>query len=274
MTIKMNTKLAMKWLAASALLAVAGVASAALDIAGKSPQEAGMAIAEYAEQYHAGWSSSKSKGRMVLRDAQGSENVQNLQTWLLESAGGKDGGRSFIVYDEKGTALLTHMNRTKSDQQWVWIPGLKRKMRVKASNISGAFIGSEFAIEDLRSQYPEKYDITLLGEEKFEGQDCWKIQRVPTVKETGYSRHIVWIDKQHYRALATEFYDKKGDLLKTLNTHDWKLHNDKFWRPGKSSMMNHQTSRSSDMLLDSVDLEIKLRKSDFEAGRGLMREAK
>lgn len=272
MKTKMSAKVALKGFVLG--LAMPFVVSAAPDIAGKTPQQAGTAIAEYAEDHHGGWKSSKSKGRMILRDAQGSENVQNLQTWLLESAGGKDGGRSFIVYDEKGTALLTHMNRTKSDQQWVWIPGLKRKMRVKASNISGAFIGSEFAIEDLRSQYPEKYDITLLGEEDYQGQACWKLERVPTVKETGYSRHIVWIDKAHYRALMTEFYDKKGDKLKTLTTHDWQLHNEQYWRPGRSSMINHQTGRSSDMMLDSVELEIKLRKSDFEAGRGLMREAK
>lgn len=264
----------MRWFAAGMALLASGAAVAALDVTGKSALEAGTAIAEYAEQYHAGWASSKSKGKMILRDAQGSENVQNLQTWSLESEDSKDGGRSFIVYDEKGTALLTHMNRTKNDQQWVWIPGLKRKMRVKASNVSGSFIGSEFAIEDLRSQYPEKYEITLLGEEKFEGKDCWKLQRVPIVKETGYSKHIVWIDKENYLALATEFYDKKGDLLKTLNTHDWTLYNERFWRPSRSSMVNHQTNRSSDMLLNEVELQIGLKKSDFEAGRGLMREAK
>lgn len=274
----MKGSLHARWVAACLSLVAASLASgqllAAPDIAGKSALEAGTAIAQYAEQYHAGWSSSKSKGRMILRDAQGSENVQNLQTWSLESEDSKDGGRSFIVYDEKGTALLTHMNRTKNDQQWVWIPGLKRKMRVKASNVSGAFIGSEFAIEDLRSQYPEKYEITLVGEEKFEGEDCWVLQRVPTVKETGYSKHIVWIQKENYLAVATEFYDKKGDLLKTLNASNWVLYNDKFWRPGKSSMLNHQTNRSSNMYLDEVELEIGLKKSDFEAGRGLMREAK
>ncbi|MDD9893126.1 MAG: outer membrane lipoprotein-sorting protein [Gammaproteobacteria bacterium] len=262
----------MFWAAAATL--VVGSAQAMPDLEGKSPLEAGTELAEYAETVHAGWTSSKSEGRMVLRDAQGSENTQKLKTWLLESEGGKDGGRSFIVYDEKGTALLTHMKRTKSDNQWVWIPGLKRKMRVKAANITGAFIGSEFAIEDLRSQYPEKYEITLLGEEEYEGKMCWKLQRVPLVKETGYSKHIVWMDQKEFLFLKTEFYDKKGDLIKTLTTHDWQQYNDVFWRPNRSSMVNHQTGRSSDMLMDDIELGIKLKKSSFEAGRGLMREAK
>lgn len=252
----------------------AGAALATPDLAGKSPLEAGTELAEYAETVHAGWKSSKSVGRMVLRDAQGSESTQELKTWLLESEDSQDGGRSFIVYDDKGTALLTHMKRTKADNQWVWIPGLKRKMRVKAANITGAFIGSEFAIEDLRSQYPEKYEITLLGEEKYEGKMCWKLQRVPQVKETGYSKHVVWMDQKDFLFLKTDFYDKKGDLLKTLTTHDWQQYNDAFWRANKSSMVNHQTGRSSDMLMDKIDLGIKLKKSSFEAGRGLMREAK
>lgn len=262
----------MFWAAAATL--VVGGAQAMPDLDGKSPLEAGTELAEYAETVHAGWTSSKSEGRMVLRDAQGSENTQKLKTWLLESEGGKDGGRSFIVYDEKGTALLTHMNRTKPDNQWVWIPGLKRKMRVKAANITGAFIGSEFAIEDLRSQYPEKYEITLLGEDEYDGKFCWKLQRVPLVKETGYSKHVVWMDQKDFLFLKTEFYDKKGDLLKTLTTHDWQQYNSAFWRANKSSMVNHQTGRSSDMLMDDIELGIKLKKSSFEAGRGLMREAK
>lgn len=262
------------WSLVSAAMAFSTAALARPDLAGKSPLEAGTELAEYAELVHAGWGSSKSKGTMVLRDAQGSENEQNLKTWLRESEGGKDGGRSFIVYDEKGTALLTHMNRTKTDQQWVWIPGLKRKMRVKAANVTGAFIGSEFAIEDLRSQYPEKYVITLLGEEEFEGQLCWKMQRIPNVKETGYSKQLVWMDQAEFRVLKTEFYDRKGDLLKTMTTHDWKQYNGTFWRSHRASMVNHQTGRSSDMLTKSVDLDIGLKKSHFEAGRGLMREAK
>ncbi len=256
------------------LLVLCGAAWAVPELAGKSPEDAGTEIAEYAQTYHSGWKSSKSEGRMVLRDAQGTENTQKLKTWLLESEGDKDGGRSFIVYDEKGTALLTHMHKRKSDVQWVWIPGLKRKMRVKAANVTGAFIGSEFAIEDLRSQYPEKFQIRLLGEETVGDQLCWKLERIPRVSETGYSKHIVWIDQSEFRVLKTDFYDKKGDLLKTMTTHDWQQHNNTFWRSHLTSMKNHQTGRSSDMLMDEGELGIRLKKSSCEAGRGLMREAK
>lgn len=250
------------------------IAHSAPDLKGKSPIEAGTELAEYAELVHGGWLSSKSTGKMVLRDAQGRENEQNLKTWLLESEGAKDGGRSFLVYDEKGTALLTHMKRTRTDNQWVWIPGLKRKMRVKAANVTGAFIGSEFAIEDLRSQYPEKFEISLLGEESYDGQLCWKMQRIPKVKETGYSRQVVWMDQAEFRVLKTDFYDRKGDLLKTMKTSDWKQYKQTFWRAHLASMVNHQTGRSSDMQTETVELDVGLKKSSFEAGRGLMREAK
>lgn len=153
-------------------------------------------------------------------------------------------------------------------------PWSKTQNAVKAANITGAFIGSEFAIEDLRSQYPEKYEITLLGEEEYEGKLCWKLQRVPLVKETGYSKHVVWLDQQDFLFLKTDFYDKKGDLLKTLTTHDWQQYDGGFWRANKSLMVNHQTGRSSRMLMDKIELGIKLKKSSFEAGRGLMREAR
>lgn len=245
---------------------------APLDLSGKNNQEKARAIAEYAEEYHGGWKSSRSQGRMVFRDAAGNESEKALDTYAAEASGRKnDGGRSFIIYDPKGTALLTHMKRDRDDSQWVWIPGLKRKMRVKASNVTGSFIGSEFAIEDLRSQYPEKFDLDLLREEACGEYQCWVIERKPRFAETGYSRQVVWFEQQDYRVMRTDFYDRKGDLLKTMTPSEWRRLDSGDWRAYRNEMLNHQTKRSSAMVADEIEVDIGMEAGAFDVGRGLMR---
>lgn len=257
-----------------ATLALIPFGAIANDYAGMSPAKAGTQIAEDAEKYHDGWHGSKSSGKMILIDNAGTEASQLLKTGLLEAKGKKKKGLSYIQFDTNGTGLLTHMHRKKADQQWVWVPGLKRKMRIKANNVSGAFIGSEFAYEDLRSQYPEKYDIKLLGEEACatpEGEgNCWKLERKPNYKVTGYSKHHVWIDQAHYRVLKTDFYDKKQALMKTMATHDWKKV-DGYWRAFRTEMVNHQNGRKSRMEIDTLLFTKDLKASSFKPGRGLLK---
>lgn len=253
------------------------------DLTGKSPSEAGTLIGETADTYHDGWGTSFAKGRMILRDAEGTETEsKRLKTHALEAANKKEGGRSYIVYDEEGTALITVMNRDKSDSQWVWVPGMKRKWRVKANNITSPFVGSEFAIEDLRSQYPEKYASKLIGEIDCIDPDktdvtlkCWQLERIPLDENSGYSKQIVTMEQTDYRIIKTVFYDKDGVLLKTGTTHDWQQHasgdNGTFWRSHRNEMVNHQTNRSSTMHIDKIEFGVALKKGDFTGGKRLMK---
>ena len=105
-------------------------------------------------------------------------------------------------------------------------------------------MGSEFSYEDLGSQEIEKFTYELLGEMKFEGRDVWHMKRVPTDKRSGYSKQIVWIDKEYNGPLKLEYYDRKGELLKTATFTGYKKYG-KLWRIEKISVTNSQTSKQS-----------------------------
>mgnify|MGYP000613272473 CR=1 FL=1 len=257
-----------------------------LNIDGKSPKDAAQAIFVHAEKYHRGWESAHSKGRMVLRNAAGKESTVPLESWAIDGEPYKetkkklDAGATFIRYDSDGTGLVTFMYRNAKDLQWVWVPSLKRKMRINTQGVTGAFVGSEFAIEDLRSQLPEKFKSKLIGEEPCgelteNGEavelTCWKFTRKPLAKKTGYSRMTTWVDQKHYRVIKTDFFDRNKEPLKTLEARHWELMQDEFWRAKYSDMKNLQTGRSSTLWSDKLELKIDLSKGDFEANRKLLR---
>ena len=81
--------------------------------------------------------------RMVLRDRQGRESVRQMRFKVLEMQ--EDGDRSLFVFDQprdvQGTALLTHAHINTQDDQWLYLPALKRVKRINASSRSGVIHG-------------------------------------------------------------------------------------------------------------------------------------
>lgn len=233
----------------------------------ETPQEKGMAITVEADKRNSGWVDSKVDMEMTLRNRQGQESKRELRSQGLEKP--DDGDWSMTIFDKpkdvKGTALLTHSHKVEPDDQWLYLPALKRVKRIASNNKSGPFMGSEFAYEDLSSQEIEKYtDYEWLADEQMNGLDCFKIQRVPVDPKSGYTKQVAWIDKEHYRAQKVDFYDRKGELLKTLTSSDYALYNDKHWRPGKLEMVNHQTGKSTTLLFTNYEFGNGFSDRDFD----------
>lgn len=214
------------------------------------PGAKGRAIIETAEAHGNGFNDVRAELKMILRDSSGREAVRRMRMRTLEKP---RGDWSLIVFDEpkdvEGTALLTHSYATRPDEQWLYLPALKRVKRIASNNQSGPFMGSEFAYEDLSSQEVEKYtDYQYLGDDKVDNLGTWKVERRPVSDNSGYTRQIVWIDKPHYRVQKVEFYDRKNARLKTLTVDDYELYLDEYWYPHTMTMKNHQTGKSTALL--------------------------
>ena len=81
------------------------------------------------------------------------------------------------------------------------------------------------------------------------------VEQVPTDRFSGYSKQVVFIDTAEYRPLKTDFYDKKGSLLKTLTLEDYELYMDKYWRPTVSTMSNVQTGKGTTLIINDIALQ-------------------
>lgn len=213
----------------------------------QTPEEKGLAIAVEANQRDNGWGDQTAVSRMVLRNRHGEESVRESHSQNLEIPG--DGDKVLIVFDTpadvKGTAFLNFSHAVKPDDQWLFLPALERVKRISSSNKSGPFMGSEFAYEDISSQEVEKYKYTWLRDEALNGKECFVIERFPQYADSGYTRQIAWLDKTMYQPWKIEFYDRKNALLKTLTYHDYKPYLEKYWRPDRMEIVNHQTGKST-----------------------------
>ncbi|MEH6357352.1 MAG: outer membrane lipoprotein-sorting protein [Pseudomonadales bacterium] len=218
---------------------------------GSSPESKGLAIAQEADRRDTGWVDQISDLKMILRNKQGQESTREIRTSTLEITG--DGDKSLSIFDTpadvRGTAFLSHTHALKSDDQWLFLPALKRVKRISSSNKSGPYMGSEFAYEDISSQEVGKYTYKWLHDEALNGRDCFVMERYPLDKNSGYTRQVAWMDKTIYQPLKVDYYDRKDSLLKTQTFNDYQLYLDKFWRPDNMEMINHQTGKSTVLLM-------------------------
>lgn len=228
----------------------------------QTPEEKGLAIAVAADKRDLGWLDSAANMQMVLSNKLGESSTRDIRIKSKETGGEDNGDMSLTVFDSpndvKGTAFLSYSHIVSPDDQWLYLPALKRVKRISSSNKSGPFMGSEFAFEDLSSFEVGKYTYKYLGDEQVNGTATFKVEYYPTYKHSGYKKMISWMDHKEYRVIKTEFYDRKGDLLKTLDYQDYQLYLGQYWRAHKMSMVNHQNEKSTDLLW-----------SDFQFQQGL-----
>ena len=136
-------------------------------------QRLGFEVAARADRSDRGFGDSEVVLEMILRNAAGKESRRTLKIATLEVVDESLGDRSLVIFDDpndiKGTALLSHANILDPDDQWLFLPALKRVKRISSANKSGPFVGSEFAFEDFTALELNKYDYNWLREEEYEG---------------------------------------------------------------------------------------------------------
>lgn len=235
------------WNTALAILILVGVA--ANHTYAQSPEEIGLAIAVEAEKRDSGWKDQEADLVMKLTNRHGESSERELSIQILEVDG--DGDKSLSTFhtprDVKGTAFLSYTHVEGADDQWLYLPALKRVKRISSGNKSGPFMGSEFAYEDLTSQEIEKYQYRYLRDETINGLECFVIERIPNDKRSGYTRQTVWLDKEEYRVQKIDYYDRKDSHLKTLTYHAYQKYLDNFWRADRMEMKNHQTGKATSL---------------------------
>ena len=180
---------------------------------------------------------------------------------------GKDGDRSLMIFDTprdvSGTALLSHTRADSEDLQWLYLPAISRVKQISARNKSGPFMASEFAFEDIVTPYWQKFSYKLLREEKCEALTCFVLERKPTDTNSGYTKQLVWIDKQDYLQRRIEFFDRKDSLLKVYTATGFKKLQNAYWRPAQMLMVNQQTHKQTRLDWSDYQFKTGLNKDDF-----------
>jgi outer membrane lipoprotein-sorting protein len=231
----------------------------------QSPEQKGLDIAKAADAYDAGFVDFTANMIMTLTNRKGETSKRQIRIRTLEVTG--DGDKSMSIFDEpadvKGTAMLTYSHGLEPDDQWLYLPAIKRVKRISSRNKSGPFMGSEFAFEDIGSQEVEKYSYKWLRDEACGDWQCHVLERTPAYEYSGYSRQLVWLDKEAYRLARVEFYDRKNELLKVLEAAAYQQYLGHYWRPGVMQMDNKQNGKATTLEWTDYQFKTGLSEGDF-----------
>lgn len=211
--------------------------------------EKGERIARQSAENGRGYVDSQVSGEMVLSSADGRTSQRKFYLKMLEGSGKSNS--SLLVFqwpgDIQNTGLLTQSSSSGSDNQWLYLPSISRVKRISSTGRSGAFVGSEFAYEDMVDQDVGKFTYQWLETGACPGGgSCEIIDRFPKFN-SGYSKQRIWIDTDKNRLMKVEYYDRGGSLLKTLTISGYRLYEGKFWRADQFQMSNHLTGKKTSL---------------------------
>lgn len=186
---------------------------------------------------------------MILIDKNGKKRTRNLHSY------GKDFGvdEHQIMFfkspaDVKNTSFLTYDydKASKDDDQWLYLPALKKVKRIPSSDKSGSFMGSDFSYFDMTDRNLEDYDFKLLKETKVRGKEAWMIESTPrnkkVIKESGYTKSIVMVRKDNHVVVRVINFMRNG---KKKYMDMKKLHKqNNVWLPDEMSMTTKKGKRT------------------------------
>lgn len=210
------------------------------------------------------YKSSISDMKMILKDANNNINTRALSMLKLE---GNNGDKTLIEFespaDVKGTKLLTHEHLDRNDDQWLYMPSIRKIKRIVSRNKSGSFMGSEFSYEDLSSQHFRRFSYEGDAQEVVvDGKKLYKSLRKPIDENSGYSKEVIWVEPKDFLIQQIDYFDQNGNHLKTA--HMSKYHQDKgVWRVGQIEMKNVQTKKETTLLWKKEKIRAKLSERKF-----------
>jgi hypothetical protein len=160
--------------------------------------------------------------QMILINKNNEQRVRRMQQYRKDK--GED-TQSVIFFEEpadvKDTGFLTYDydDESMDDDQWMYLPALRKTKRIASSDKSGSFMGSDFNYSDLTSYNLSDYNYKLLKESApVDGADAWVIFSEPksedVMEETGYSKSVIWVRKDNYVVVRAKNWVHKSPDIK------------------------------------------------------------
>ncbi|MBW2217254.1 MAG: outer membrane lipoprotein-sorting protein [Deltaproteobacteria bacterium] len=165
-----------------------------------------------------------SQMEMILIDKHQKKRVRQMMAY--EKDKGEDTLKiMFFKYpaDVKNTGFLTYDydEYGKDDDQWLYLPALRKTKRIASSDKDGSFMGSDLNYSDMTSRELEDYDFTIMKEAEVKGQKVWVIQSIPRSKdvidEIGYKKEVLFVRQDNFYVIRAIMWTESGGYLKYMD---------------------------------------------------------
>ena len=190
--------------------------------------------------------------KITLTDDKGTEEVRDVKRYARTVGPGEH--RYLMVFHSpqgiRGAATITWKRRFKKDGQWIYLPATGGKpVRVVNGGKKNYFMGTDFTGEDLTSEPSDKLAFERQKDETLDGKQYFVIDVTPKdadlKAETGYKRRRLWIDKNNYFVMRTDYYDWRDTLVKRQTASDVKRIEDDTWRADSHTMENFKAGHKT-----------------------------
>lgn len=219
--------------------------------------------------------------KMEMVDRHGKIRVRETRTFRKYFGNEK---RTAIYYltpkNVKNTAFLTYDYADKSmdDDQWLYLPALRKVRRISASDRGDYFLGTDFSYEDIKLETRvsiDDYTRKTIGEDEVDGFHCYIVEETAvdneTAEELGYSRRESCVDDSIWIVRKSQVWDVQNKPLKTIYFKDISKVQD-IWSAHTIEVENHKTGHRTTFTFSNIDYEKGVKDSAFTQGslrRGL-----
>ena len=166
--------------------------------------------------------------------------------------------------DVRNTSFMnwSYDDENKDDDQWIYLPALKKIKRISSDSKTDYFMGSDFTYDDLGDRHPSQDTHKLIGEETINGESCYVVESIPKDEDYMYSKTVTWIIKDKWIGLKKDFYDEDEDLLKTLTVKKFEKISG-YWIILSTEMHNIQKNHRTLIQLSNVTLDAGISDTQF-----------
>jgi hypothetical protein len=192
---------------------------------------------------------------MIIRDA-GKERKRTLEVWNEYDRNGKRKNLMRFTGPQmvKNTGLLSLEREAGEDDQWLYLPILRKSKRIAAAAKTNEFVGTDFTFEDLSAENIDDFKYEFQGEQEIVGNNCFVIKAIPLderKKSTGYKERIIFVRKDIYAPVEIHHYDWNGRFYKKWLASDLVNVKDKCWRANREEMIKVMETKGTTLLVDT-----------------------
>jgi len=183
---------------------------------------------------------------MILIDKKGHKRIRKIHRFSKYQGEDRQTSMFFLTpASVKNTAFLTYDydDPNKDDDQWLYLPALRKSKRIASSDKSGSFMGSDFNYSDMTDKNLDAYQYKILKEAKVRDHKTWVIEALPQtqkeIEESGYKKSIVFVRQDNFVAVRALHWANQGKRMKYLDMP--KLQQiDGIWTPLEMSMTSKE----------------------------------
>ncbi|NOX43236.1 MAG: outer membrane lipoprotein-sorting protein [Gammaproteobacteria bacterium] len=226
---------------------------------------------------------ARDEGQMVSRnltmemiDRRGKKRVRETRGFRKYFSGENGEEKRTVIFylapkNIKETAFLTfdYPQAKKDDDQWLYLPAMRKVRRISASDRGDYFLGTDFTYEDIKKETKvtiEDYNRKTLREDNIDGHRVYVVESTPVsdeiAEELGYSKVIQWVDAEIWIVRKADFWDVRGNSLKTIHSTEISQVQG-IWTTHRLEVVNHKTKHQTVFTFSEVDYQSPVKDSLF-----------